>query len=113
MAPWRAPTLKDHLDTLPSASRAAFIVQESDVGNHLAYCDECGRKTNADMLMDTRTLSAAHRLTLKLRGAFACDGCRERWIRERHITRDALYLALGAPADIITRIREQMHAAGE
>jgi len=68
--------------------------------NLLVRCG-CGRVTNANMMLDVRALPPAVRGNRE----YICDGCRERWIREGRISREALYQAIGAPAEAIARVR--------
>jgi len=68
--------------------------------NRLVRCG-CGRVTNVNMMLDVRALPPAVRGNRE----YICDGCRERWIREGRISREALYRAIGAPAEAIARVR--------
>lgn len=71
--------------------------------NPLVRCG-CGRRTNADMLVDIRALSTDTLTTLGLAGvAFICDGCRSRLFRTGKITPLSFYSQLGAPAAVLAR----------
>jgi len=67
--------------------------------NPLVRCG-CGRRTNADMMLDVRALPT----TIRGTSEFVCDGCRERWVLEGKISREALYRALGAPDTVLQKI---------
>lgn len=88
---WMAPTMKDAL---------------GGEGNPLVTC-ACGRRTNADMLVDLRGLPPGLRARAQERAGqeFACDACRSRAIRLRRVTREEVMRALGAPPEVLERIR--------
>ena len=93
---WLAKTLKD---SIPTEQQALL---------HL--CRACGRSTNPDMLDDVSALPEA------VRGVginFACDACREKWIRLGKIDRVTYVTLLGAPADHQVMVRQVMVARGE
>lgn len=103
-APITAPTgqLAPGVQLAPSAPSAPVTPV---VTNPLVRCG-CGRRTNADMLVDIRALSAATLAAIGLTGhAFICDGCSSRLFRTGTITRIAFYTALGAPAAVLQRLQ--------
>lgn len=67
----------------------------------------CGRTTNADMMLDVRALSGQVTSVLRaagIGGDYICDGCRARIFALGIVSRLDLYTALGAPADVLSRI---------
>lgn len=77
---------------------------------------ECGRTVPADMLVNVSGVAALKRTDLprarpqpSLQDAagvpkYLCDGCRERIIRERGITRAEFAAAIGAPAAVVEKL---------
>jgi hypothetical protein len=72
-----------------------------DLDNPPARCPICRRTTHADMLLDVRALPSA----LRGEADYACDGCRERWLMTGAITHMQLYRSLGAPPEVLDRVR--------
>lgn len=99
---WTAPTLLGALSGLSAERWARSRLPDADhvTANPSARCDECGRTTAADMLTDLRGLGPIVRARLGVGPTveYACDACRERWIRDDRIGRETLLRALGAPA---------------
>lgn len=73
-------------------------------GNVLTRCPRCGRRTNADMLLE---LTPAAQQLLGVAHAHVCDGCREQLFR-RGLDQEAFYAALGAPAAALQEIRNHV-----
>lgn len=77
---------------------------EQLAGNPSVEAPCCGRRTNADMLVDARGLPLAARP----RGApELCDACLDRVLREERLTEEELHRAHGAPPDVLARARER------
>lgn len=69
--------------------------------NPLQQCG-CGRVTNADMMVDVRPLPEVARG----RAEWVCDACLETLFREKRITREDFYTALGAPAALLKHVKD-------
>lgn len=75
-------------------------------GNVRMVCD-CGRMTNADMMVDVSGLTHEQMEAWDIGGPFLCDGCRERLFLRGVVSRDEFYEALGAPAATLTKLRKR------
>jgi hypothetical protein len=85
----------------------ALALEFSDLAlelNASVLCPCCGRRTNADMLIDLRGVPSETRATWGIAGAFCCDACRERAFREGRVARVDFYRELGAPPDLLERL---------
>lgn len=78
-------------------------------GNVLMPCPTCGRRTNADKIVDLSGLAAEVRAAWGMADG-ACDGCRARLYRNGVIDRADFIEALGAPAQQVARAREKLAA---
>lgn len=63
----------------------------------------CGRRTTTDMISDLRSMPAAKRAAFGVR-ELACDACREAAFR-RGVDRVDFFAALGAPQEILDRVK--------
>lgn len=88
-AGWHLPTYKER-----------FAIE----GNPSVPCPRCGRSTPADMLVDVTPLNGSD--------DYWCDACRERAYATGEVTREALHVAHGAPAAVVTRARDVEKAHG-
>lgn len=71
-------------------------------GNARVRC-ACRRFTNADKVLDLRSVDAETRAKWGV-GEIACDGCISRALRRRHLALSELAEALGAPTGDVDRI---------
>jgi hypothetical protein len=95
---WKAKTMVDALSTLADVRSA----------NPLAQC-QCGRRTNADMMLDLRPLPPSIRKEVVAVGHvadFACDACSERWFRTGVVSRVEVFTSLGAPPEVMAKIAD-------
>lgn len=91
---WLAPTLAG--EPVPAAPDRVYAPGDK------VRC-ECGRTVQAQMMTPVPGALAA--LIKRSGTTHVCDGCRNRWIRTGRISGADLRAALGAPAEIVARIR--------
>lgn len=103
-----APAIMAGPDATPERSGPPPSTPTADdpypgLDNPPAVCDKCRRVTTADMLHEVQSLPASVRGGAHV--VYWCDACRERAFWEGAIDRVVYYQALGAPPDVLERVR--------